>query len=95
MARTPHKGIKSRIVRGLITFESTSSSRALVGKAWTCGLEFDYANPESFIAGLCGVGEGKTPERMPIPEEAASTQIAFLPPMSGLAATETRLDKAL
>ena len=29
---------------------------------------------------------------MPIPREAGSTQIAFLPPMSGLAATETRLD---
>ena len=29
---------------------------------------------------------------MPIPDEAASTNIAYLPPMSGLAATETRLD---
>ncbi len=61
-------------------------------KAWTCGLEFDYANPESFYCRPLRRGEGKTPERMPIPEEAGSTQIAFLPPMSGLAATETRLD---
>ena len=62
-------------------------------KAWTCGLEFDYANPESFYCRPLRLGEGKTPERMPIPEEAGSTQIAFLPPMSGLAATETRLDQ--
>lgn len=61
-------------------------------KAWTCGLEFDYANPESFYCRPLRLGEGKTPDRMPIPEQAGSTQIAFLPPMSGLAATETRLD---
>ncbi len=62
-------------------------------KAWTCGLEFDYANPESFYCRPLRRGEGKTPDRMPVPEEAGSTQIAFLPPMSGLAATETRLDQ--
>ena len=62
-------------------------------KAWTCGLEFDYANPESFYCRPLRLGEGKTPERMPVPDEAGSTQIAFLPPMSGLAATETRLDQ--
>ncbi|MDE0330259.1 MAG: AAA family ATPase [Nitrospinae bacterium] len=62
-------------------------------KAWVCGLEFDYANPESFYCRPLRLGEGKTPERMPVPEEAGSTQIAFLPPMSGLAATETRLDQ--
>ena len=62
-------------------------------KAWTCGLEFDYANPESFYCRPLRLGEGKTPERMPVPDEAASMQIAFLPPMSGLAATETRFDQ--
>ena len=62
-------------------------------RAWACGLEFDYANPESFYCRPLRLGEGKTPVRMPIPEEAASTHIAFLPPMSGLAATETRLDQ--
>ena len=60
-------------------------------KAWVCGLEFDYANEESFYCrplrtGADGAG------RMPIPPAAGSTRIAFLPPMSGLAATETRLD---
>jgi hypothetical protein len=34
-----------------------------------------------------------SPERMPIPEEAEGVQIAFLPPMSGLAANEIRLDR--
>jgi len=33
------------------------------------------------------------PGRMPIPEAASAAQIVFLPPMSGLAATETRLDQ--
>ena len=62
-------------------------------KKWTCGLEFDYANPESFYCRPLRRGEGKTPERMLVPDEAGSTQIAFLPPMSGLTATETRLDQ--
>lgn len=62
-------------------------------KAWKCGLEFDYANEESFYCRPLRLAEGKTPNRMPIPDEAAATEIAFLPPMSGLAATETRLDE--
>ena len=60
--------------------------------AWTCGLEFDYANEESFYCRPLRLEEGKSPSRMPVPKEAVSTHIAFLPPMSGLAATETRLD---
>ena len=62
-------------------------------KAWNCGLEFDYANEESFYCRPLRLDDGKPPRRMPIPAEAGSTQIAFLPPMSGLAATETRLDQ--
>ena len=62
-------------------------------KAWTCGLEFDYANEESFYCRPLRRDEGKHPERMSIPNEAGSVRIAFLPPMSGLAATETRLDQ--
>ena len=63
------------------------------GRSWTCGLEFDYANEESFYCRPLRLGDGKTPARMPVPEEAVGVQVAFLPPMSGLAATETRLDK--
>ena len=59
--------------------------------AWTCGLEFDYANEESFYCRPLRVGGGSS-ERMEVPDEAAKVRIAFLPPMSGLAATEARLD---
>ncbi len=61
-------------------------------EAWKCGLEFDYANEESFYCRPLRLSEGRVPPRMPIPEKAAGVRIAFLPPMSGLAATETRLD---
>ncbi|MEX0675477.1 MAG: AAA family ATPase [Pirellulales bacterium] len=59
---------------------------------WSCGLEFDYANDESFYCRPLRLDEGKNPSRMAIPDAAASVRIAFLPPMSGLAANETRLD---
>lgn len=60
------------------------------GKVWSCGFEFDYANEESFYCRPLRMGEGKQPERMPVPAEAAAALIAFLPPMSGLAATEPK-----
>jgi hypothetical protein len=55
-------------------------------------LEFDYANSESFYCRPLRLTEDKNPPRMPIPDEAAKVQMAFLPPMSGLAANEIRLD---
>jgi ABC-type taurine transport system ATPase subunit len=60
--------------------------------SWVCGLEFDYANDESFYCRPLRKGDTANPTRMPIPEAAAKEHIAFLPPMSGLAANETRLD---
>jgi len=62
------------------------------GKAWNCGLEFDYANEESFYCRPLRISEDKVPQRMPVPEAATSLRVAFLPPMSGLAANETRID---
>ncbi len=62
------------------------------GKPWKCGLEFDFANAESFYCRPLRVDDSKHPKRMPVPAEAGAMRIAFLPPMSGLAATETRLD---
>jgi len=59
---------------------------------WVCGLEFDYANEELFYCRPLRISEGATPQRMSVPEPAGDVQVAFLPPMSGLAATETRLD---
>ena len=64
----------------------------LKGRHWVCGLEFDYANEESFYCRPLRMSGESTQKRMPIPEEADDVQIAFLPPMSGMAATETRLD---
>ena len=62
-------------------------------RKWECGLEFDYANEESIYCRPLRLGTGKTPDRMPIPEEVEGANIALLPSMSGLAATETRLDQ--
>lgn len=61
-------------------------------KTWKCGLEFYYANEESFYCRPLRLSEKENPGRMPIPEQADNIQLAFLPPMSGLAANETRLD---
>jgi len=55
-------------------------------RAWSCGLEFDYANEESFYCRPLRVDKG--PERMSVPDEAGSARVAFLPPMSGLADRE-------
>jgi len=60
------------------------------GINWSCGLEFDYANEESFYCRPLRLDDD---QRMPIPESAATVRIAYLPPMSGLAANETRLDR--
>jgi energy-coupling factor transporter ATP-binding protein EcfA2 len=59
---------------------------------WECGLEFYYANEESLYCRPLRLSNEENPHRMPIPEEASHVQFAFLPPMSGLAANETRLD---
>ena len=61
-------------------------------KPWTCGMEFDYANEESIYCRPLRLEGGRDPDRMPVPPEATNVQIAFLPPMSGLAANELRLD---
>jgi len=61
-------------------------------RPWECGLEFDYANDESFYCRPLRLTEEGNPDRMPIPEEAERVSVAYLPPMSGLAASETRLD---
>ena len=65
------------------------------GRVWQCGLEFDYANEESFYCRPLRKSEkdGRVAEQMPVPEEASSLSVAFLPPMSGLASNETRLDE--
>ncbi len=61
------------------------------GTAWDCGFEFDYANQESFYCRPLRTSENAQPVRMPVPKAAAPVRVAFLPPMSGMAATEDRL----
>ncbi len=57
-------------------------------REWECGFEFDYANEESFYCRPLRTPDG----RMPVPEAAGGIRLAYLPPMSGLAAHEDRLD---
>lgn len=61
-------------------------------KSWKCGLEFDYANVESFYCRPLRLSEAKNPERMTIPDGAFDVTVAFLPPMSGLTTNETKLE---
>src|SRR5713226_7292757 len=78
---------RTQNVRVDITVDGVSDA-----KGWSCGLEFDYANEESFYCRPLRLSEEKSPDRMAVPKEATEVQVAFLPPMSGLAANETRLD---
>lgn len=70
-----------------ITVEGVSSR-----EQWSCGFEFDFANAESFYCRPLRLEDSKNPKRMPVPHEAGRLRLAYLPPMSGLTATETRLD---
>lgn len=58
------------------------------GKVWSTSLEFDYANKESFY---CRSRTDDTGDRLEVPGIAAEVKLAYLPPMSGLAANETLL----
>lgn len=74
---------RTRNIRIDITVEGVTE-----GKNWSCGLEFDYANDESFYCRPLRMTENKVPKRVSIPLEAANVKVAFLPPMSGLADRE-------
>ncbi|RFC51987.1 MAG: putative ATP-dependent endonuclease of the OLD family [Verrucomicrobia bacterium] len=63
------------------------------GKAWSCGLEFDYANEESFSCRplrIAGQDEKQIEdcEFRVIPPRAAALRFAYLPAMSGLSDRE-------
>lgn len=62
------------------------------GVAWTCGMEFDYSNEESVRCRPVLGAEGTFEEGLAVPDEASRVSVAYLPPMSGLAANETRID---
>jgi energy-coupling factor transporter ATP-binding protein EcfA2 len=63
------------------------------GKSWQCGLEFDYTNAESLYCRPLRLTEGRQPERVEVPKEAQGVKVAFLPPMSGLAAVEPKWER--
>jgi hypothetical protein len=58
-------------------------------RVWQCNLEFDYANEESIY---CRPPLGPDGRRMHVPDHLKNLQVAYLPPMSGLAAREDRLE---
>lgn len=63
------------------------------GAEWECGLEFDYANEESFYCRPLRLDNASNePDRMQIPGVVKEINVAYLQPMSGLGGTETRLD---
>ena len=73
-----------------IRIEIEAQGLSIAGSNWTCGLEFDYANPESFYCRpLRTTEDGQT--RMEVPAEAMAERVAFLPPMSGLSSSEAML----
>ena len=64
-------------------------------RPWSCGFEFDYSNEESFVCRPVrqpGFENGpvKNARFTEIPPECGNVRIAYLPPMSGLAATEPK-----
>ena len=65
------------------------------GVSWSCGLEFDYTNEESFVCRpirLPGYDEVPVEQaKFTVPPDATTgIKVAYLPPMSGLAATEPK-----
>ena len=83
VARNPQGRQETSNVRIDVIVEGVTNDRR-----WECGLEFDFANSESFYCRPLRPQDG---DPMAVPPEAAKVNVAFLPPMSGLAATETRL----
>ena len=92
-------GRRTRRSQGTVPMQRTENIRIEItvegvtsDKEWKCGLEFDYANPESLYCRPLRIPYGERLERFPVPREVQSVRIAYLPPISGLAGVETRLD---
>lgn len=71
-----------------VTFEITVEGVSQ-GQAWSFGLEFDFANEESFYCRALVWPEAKD-QRDQLLALALGTRVAYLPPMSGLASEEFR-----
>jgi len=86
--RDLHTQAQTKKIRIDIIVEGVSE-----GESWRCGLEFDYPNSETIYCRPLRTSEEDKPERMVIPFESSPVVTAFLPPMSGLAPNELRLDE--
>lgn len=62
-------------------------------RQWTFGMEFYYANPESFYCRPIRFDGQDKQEMLANLLSASDVQVAFLPPMSGLATNETKLEE--
>jgi hypothetical protein len=91
------KDRKTRNIRIDIVVEGETA-----GEAWTCGLEFDYTSDEAFVCRplrLPGyedkpVNQSKFSEIPSVLEKPDHRlRISFLPPMSGLAAVEPKVEQ--
>jgi len=62
------------------------------GVAWSCPLEFDYSTDETIH---CRPSRSSAEADLGklVPREALEVRVAYLPPMSGLAANERRIDE--
>jgi hypothetical protein len=76
---------RTRNVRIEIGVEGSNLEQGI----WRCHLEFDYANEESIY---CRPAIGENGQRLSVPSHLKHLQVAYLPPMSGLAAREDRLE---
>ena len=78
---------KQRTTNILIEIEVSGKNGA---GEWTCGMEFDYANEESFYCRPLRQPDGaRTPS---LPKEVAGVDLHYLPPMSGLLLDEVRIE---
>ncbi|HUI05415.1 MAG TPA: AAA family ATPase [Verrucomicrobiae bacterium] len=62
------------------------------GVSWSCPLEFDYSTDET-IHCRPSRENGESDPQTAVPLQAQAVRVAYLPPMSGLAANERRIDE--
>jgi len=78
---------KTQNIRVAVAVEGVSGE-----KPWSCGLEFDFGNSESIYCRPLGWSDGAVKDADAVPEQARNVRIAYLPPMSGLASSEHKLE---
>lgn len=93
------RNLRTRDIRTIDGLQKTANVRIEItlegitgDEQWQSGFEFDFANQESIYCRPLRIENSGKTERMPVPECVPSINIAYLPPMSGLAANETRLE---